>query len=335
MQSLQSIFQIRQKCIIEYIDYSPLNIQRQSNNQNQKEYKREPFSTQAKKRMNKYIQLFEYTINEQKKKISFITLTLSSKKTTDEKIETYLKTWLEKIQYRYGKVNYIWKLELQENGNPHYHILIDKEIDWKIIRGIWNKTQKTEVDNYQTKMKNKYKNGYYYDTEMKNKNNETIDEEIQYKRYLKGKKANWRNPNSTDNKIINTEIDNIGTYINKYITKKETEKLETHEETIKQLKLKRFWACNDEIKLLKYATITETQLNAETIKQIQQLTIKEIKNEQQKTLCTIIKRLENNSTIVEIENKQKLENIKNITYNDQTNTKLIEKETKKYNQLFD
>ena len=56
-------------------------------------------------------------------------------------------------------------------------------------------------------MLKKYKNGFFFDTEMKTKTGEIIDYETQLKRYKIGTKANWRNPNSTDVKTIN-ENDN-------------------------------------------------------------------------------------------------------------------------------
>ena len=79
----------------------------------------------------------------------------------------------------------------------------DKEVDWRIVRGIWNKTQIEYVNGYQKKMFKKYKNGFFFDTEMKTKSGEIIDYETQLRRYKIGTKANWRNPNSTDVKTIN------------------------------------------------------------------------------------------------------------------------------------
>ena len=89
-------------------------------------------------------------------------------------------------------------------------------------------------------------------------NNVIVSEEIQQKRYLQGKKANWRNPNSTGTKNL-TENDNVNSYISKYINKSNTE-----EEEQQQLKIKQFWGCNDELKQLKYATFKETELTIET-----------------------------------------------------------------------
>ena len=128
-------------------------------------------------------------------------------------------------------------------------------MDWKVVRGIWNKTQHKEVDQYQNKQKTKYKNGYFYDRTMI-ENNVIVSEEIQQKRYLQGKKANWRNPNSTDVKIITEkEYNQIGNYINKYITKKEEEK-----QIKTEIKINRYWSCNKKLTQLKYPTITEDQI---------------------------------------------------------------------------
>ncbi len=116
------------------------------------------------------------------------------------------------MESRYEGINYIWKAEMQKNENIHYHILTDAKINWKVIRKNWNQIQKIYVDKYQIKMKEKYKNGYYFDKEIKNEKGEIIENEIQLKRYEKGKKANWRNPNSTDLKETE-DIKEIGKYI--------------------------------------------------------------------------------------------------------------------------
>ena len=55
-------------------------------------------------------------------------------------------------------------------------------------------------------MLKKYKNGFFFDTEMKTKKGEIVDYETQLKRYKIGTKANWRNPNSTDVKTITSIV---------------------------------------------------------------------------------------------------------------------------------
>ena len=173
--------------------------------------------------------------NKTKTKILFITLTISDTINTKIDHKKLLKNYIEKLQYTIGKFNYISKIEFQENGNIHWHIMQDKEVGWKIVRGIWNKTQIEYVNGYQKKMLKKYKNGFFFDTEMKTKSGEIIDYETQLRRYKIGTKANWRNPNSTDVKTINeNEYDQIGSYINKYLNKKEEDK------NIHQIKIDRY-----------------------------------------------------------------------------------------------
>lgn len=73
-------------------------------------------------------------------KLAFITLTLSDvqkhsdKFIKDNMLEPFLY-WLRK--YKNCK-SYIWKAEVQNNGNIHFHITINKFVHWKNIRAKWN-----------------------------------------------------------------------------------------------------------------------------------------------------------------------------------------------------
>ena len=174
---------------------------------------------------------------------------------------------------------------------------MDKNIHWKIVRSTWNKLQKVHVDDYQMKMKNKYKNGYHFDKNMCYKNGEIISEEVQKKRYQIGKKANWRNPNSTDLK----EIDDkkmIGNYINKYMNKQDNEDENNNQ---KNTPIKSYWGKNQELECLRYGKIYENQLTDTTRKLIVINTIKKIE-ENNKTICTIHNKI-NEADISEIENE--------------------------------
>ena len=162
---LPLIFQVRDNCIIAYSDFTAIG-KKYKEKQEQKPTINTTgtYTESAKKRFKRYLDIWTYSNTGINNTFSFITITLSSayKKGTD--YNKYLNRLIEKIQYRYGSINYAWKLELQQNGNPHYHIIFDKPIDWKIIRKQWNKIQSTHVDEYQIKMKSKYKNGYFFDT---------------------------------------------------------------------------------------------------------------------------------------------------------------------------
>lgn len=74
-------------------------------------------------------------------KINFITLTLPSLDhgLTDHQFKNrLLKNWIERMKYRHGFRNYVWKVETQANGNIHAHITSDCFIHWSEIRSVWN-----------------------------------------------------------------------------------------------------------------------------------------------------------------------------------------------------
>ena len=76
---------------------------------------------------------------------------------------------------------------------------------------------------------------------MENQNEFKVEIELLKKRYLYGKKCNWRNPNSTDIKIV-VDIEQLGVYINKYLTKDVEENNEMPPE--KNTPIKRYWGKN-------------------------------------------------------------------------------------------
>jgi hypothetical protein len=76
-------------------------------------------------------------------KIGFLTTTLSAPQGTvsDRDIKkNLLEPYLRKLK-KYGLKNYIWKAELQNNGNLHFHIFLDCYIDKTDARNIWNRLQ--------------------------------------------------------------------------------------------------------------------------------------------------------------------------------------------------
>lgn len=76
--------------------------------------------------------------------ISFITLTLSSSQgdITDNEIKRELLNpfliWLKQSK---NVSTFIWKAEAQNNGNIHFHILVNKFIPWRDVRDKWNELQ--------------------------------------------------------------------------------------------------------------------------------------------------------------------------------------------------
>lgn len=77
-------------------------------------------------------------------KCAFITLTLSGvQKDSDQFIKkNMLNDFLTRVR-QIHKVNlYMWRAEVQNNGNIHFHILINRFVHWRTIRNIWNGIQK-------------------------------------------------------------------------------------------------------------------------------------------------------------------------------------------------
>lgn len=74
-------------------------------------------------------------------RLSMLTLTLPSKMKHSPQFitENCLTRFLNLIRSYYKIKNYIWKLELQQNGNVHYHIITDAELDYNSLKKIWNK----------------------------------------------------------------------------------------------------------------------------------------------------------------------------------------------------
>lgn len=92
-----------------------------------------------------------------KKKIQLVmaTLTLSSKQVnTDKEIKSkILEPFLKKLKYQSNVVNYFWRAEPQENGNIHFHLVIDKFVDKVDLQEYWNDYQNKlgYVDRYYEK----------------------------------------------------------------------------------------------------------------------------------------------------------------------------------------
>lgn len=104
---------------------------------------------------------------------TFLTLTLPSKQIhTDKEISKFcLNPFLTYARKYFGVRYYIWKKEVQGNGNLHYHIVTDRYIDSKYLRRTWNRIINVGyvegcekpfdyVDRYSNRMKELYKDGF-------------------------------------------------------------------------------------------------------------------------------------------------------------------------------
>lgn len=148
--------------------------------------------------------------------LTFVTLTLSAFQThSDNEVKrSCLNRFIIELRRRSKIKNYIWRAEPQKNGNIHFHIVIDKYIDHRSLRNLWNECQESL--------------GYITEFE---------------------KLHGHRNPNSTDIHAVE-KVRNIGAYMSKYMCKS-GEEYETRpgEKKIKRRKIEgRIWGCSDSIR---------------------------------------------------------------------------------------
>jgi hypothetical protein len=138
-----------------------------------------------------------------------LTLPSPQKHTDLELKRLLLNRFLVYIQKKYNVKNFVWKAESQNNGNIHFHILVDRFIKWKKVRAYWNKI----LD----------QTGYIEPFFLK---------------------YGHRDPNSTDIHGLykdkqGKQIGNIGAYLAKYMSKNED---------LKRGIDGRLWGCSDNLK---------------------------------------------------------------------------------------
>ena len=184
-------------------------------------------------------------------KIGFITLTLPSKQQTSTSHVTsvLLNNFLTEIRQRTKMENYVWRLEFQANGNVHYHIVTDTYIDYHLCQKIWNKILNTNgyIQPYADKMNALSLSDY---NRIYNKDSKVEYSEI-VKRYARGKRENWQQPNSVDVKpVISNKA--IANYISKYFSKESKSGVDRNEhDTDENSKSLRLWFCSRSLSKLK------------------------------------------------------------------------------------
>lgn len=149
---------------------------------------------------------------------TFLTFTLPAqqKQPTAEISKECFERFLTTLRNRLKMNNYVWKLEFQENGNVHYHLITDTYIDYFFALKHWNNiiNRFGYVDDYQRKMQSlsfsEYRQLY--------KNDDIADIKTLAARYERGRRTKWREPNSVDVKIVRTD-GNLRYYLAKYFAK--------------------------------------------------------------------------------------------------------------------
>lgn len=149
---------------------------------------------------------------------SFLTLTLpaSQNHCTAEISKECFERFLTTLRNRLGMQNYVWKLEFQENGNVHYHLITDKYVDYFFALKHWNNI--IEKLGYVSAYKEKMQSLSFSDYRNLYKNDDNCDIKTLTSRYVNGRRSGWRNPNSVDVKTVRTD-GNLRYYLAKYFAK--------------------------------------------------------------------------------------------------------------------
>ncbi len=151
-------------------------------------------------------------------KISFITLTLASKQIhSDNEIKKeLLNQFLIEARKKWNVDKYVWRAEKQMNGNIHFHIVVDKFIQYDRLRKVWNRIQNKlgYVDRYAEDQKVFHSGGFKFRKQFA----KTWSYAKQKKAYHEGMACNWINPNSTDIHSV-SKVRNLANYIGKYCSK--------------------------------------------------------------------------------------------------------------------
>ena len=184
------------------------------------------FGTMSKNSIKAYRKRIEIFVNalrfhKSKKKsgyfLTFVTLTLPSKQRhSDNVLKKCLNRFLDLLKKSKEVRNYVWKAEAQKNGNIHFHVLIDKFIDYVYIRKTWNSIidKLGYISEYS---KNMLENGFKYQKGL----GKSFQKQLDY--YNEQKNSGFKNPNSTDIHQLKN-INNPAKYITKYMCKIEKNK---------------------------------------------------------------------------------------------------------------
>lgn len=150
--------------------------------------------------------------------LTFVTLTVSNSDNLPGK-EAYRKLlgpflqWLRKTK---GVNTYIWKAELQQNGQIHYHLTMPDFIHFQEIRDRWNECQRKAgiIAKYRAAQLEFHKDGFQARKHLL----DSWPMEKQKQAYARGMETDWQDPNSTDvHKVY--KIKDVTGYLVKEIAK--------------------------------------------------------------------------------------------------------------------
>jgi hypothetical protein len=201
-------------------------------------------------------------------KIAFVTLTLPAAQIhSDIEIKSKcLNQFLIELKKRYKVARYVWRAEKQQNGNIHFHVLIDRFVPWQSLRDCWNRivNKLGYVDRYREELKKWHASGFKVRKELL----KNWDYKSQLKAYRNGVANDWNSPNSTDIHSIR-KIINVKAYIAKYLTKNGELDRETGEFNNPNLaQTGRIWGCSQDLSKAKGARVIVDSHISDELKKI-------------------------------------------------------------------
>lgn len=106
----------------------------------------------AKKHINRLVANWQYAVTasqqlwskgreRRRRYFVMITLTLPAKQTeTDNQVKRrYLNVWLQNLERVHKGINWLWVAESQQNGNIHFHVIVDRYVQFEWIKRSWNR----------------------------------------------------------------------------------------------------------------------------------------------------------------------------------------------------
>lgn len=187
-------------------------------------------------------------------KCAFLTFTLPAKQAecTKDFTNLYFNQLLTELREHFGMLNYVWRLEFQKNGNVHYHLVTDSYVDYFILVKRWNRilSKGYYIESYHNKYYALTLSEYRKSVDPKG----TKDFQVIAKRYAKGKKYNWNQPNTVDVKSVISNA-SISNYLSKYFAKDNNENpIKNELDTEDNSKALRLWFCSRSLSKLKTVT---------------------------------------------------------------------------------
>lgn len=90
-----------------------------------------------------YNSMFDTTEGRRAKSLKFLTLTISKATTLNdnEAKRKLLMPFIQVLQSKFGVGHYFWRAEAQENGNIHFHLIIDAWCDKSAVNFAWDCAQ--------------------------------------------------------------------------------------------------------------------------------------------------------------------------------------------------